>query len=92
MLREDVNERIASFIIGAFPAARERGLRDGDDLLEEGILDSLGVLDVVAFIEREFGITVADDDLVPEHFRSVERLAAFVRGRRNGDGNHTGGE
>jgi acyl carrier protein len=43
--------------------ARKRAIGDGDPLLGHGILDSLGILEVVAFVEKEFGITVADDEL-----------------------------
>lgn len=79
-----VSARIRDFLFQRFPLARTRGLSDRDHLLENGILDSLGVLDVVAFLEDTYSLTVLDDDLVPEHFQSVERLTAFVQARRNG--------
>lgn len=52
----------------------------GDDVsfLEEGIIDSLGVLELVAFIEKQFGVGVADDELVPDNFDSVNSLTSFV--------------
>jgi acyl carrier protein len=90
MSAESTKERIAAFIKQTFPVARRREIRDDDDLLEEGILDSVGVLDVVGFIEREFAVAAADDDLVPENFRSLARLAAFVDRRRPTAG-RTGG-
>lgn len=70
--------RLRTFIGEHFPASRARALGTGDSLLENGILDSLGILDVVAFLEAEFRIRVTDDDLVPEHFETLERLSAFV--------------
>jgi acyl carrier protein len=76
-----IADRIKGFIVEAFPLARTRGVGHGDDLLAAGIVDSLGVLDVVAFVEREFSVTVNDEDLSPENFRSIERLAALVQGR-----------
>lgn len=47
--------------------------------LEEGIVDSTGVLELVMFVEECFDIVVDDEDIVPENFDSVGRLAAFVR-------------
>ena len=84
MSHTTVSARIRDFLLQRFPAARTRGLGDRDHLLENGILDSLGVLDVVAFLEEAYGISVLDDDLVPEHFQSVEKLTAFVQAKRNG--------
>ncbi len=77
-----MNRDIHGILTKLFPAAREARLSDHDDLLESGILDSVGVLDLVAQLETTYGITVADDDLVPDNFRSVASLAAFVLAKR----------
>ena len=74
-----VSERVRAFILERFPLARRRELRNNDHLLESGILDSLGVLDVVSFVEQEFAITVSDEELVPEYFQTIECLASFVK-------------
>jgi len=76
--------RIRTFILETFPLARKNGLGNSDNLLEGGILDSLGMLDVVSFLEREFTIHVSDDDLLPENFKSLADLAAFVRRKAAG--------
>lgn len=47
--------------------------------LESGLIDSTGILEIVLFVEEAFGITVEDDEVIPEHFDSVHRLAAYVR-------------
>ncbi len=75
------NERIRSFVVEKFPLARKRNIKDSDELLESGMVDSLGVLDLVHFLEQEFSITVVDDELIPENFRTVEKIAAFVKSR-----------
>lgn len=74
-----ISERIRGFILEKFPLAVKRALKDTDPLLESGIVDSLGVLDLVAFVEKEFAILVVDEELLPENFQSIDRLAAFVR-------------
>ena len=76
-----LNERIRTFLLGKFPLARKRGVTFQDNLLESGILDSLGILDLVAFVEQNFGIILSDDELVPENFQSIERLSAFVQSK-----------
>jgi acyl carrier protein len=76
-----VSESIKKFILEKFPLARKRGLKESDPLLESGILDSLGILDVVSFVEHQFAIRVLDEELVPENFQSVEHLAIFVQAK-----------
>lgn len=75
------NAQIREFILGKFPLARKQPLKDTDGLLETGILDSLGVLDLVSYMEQKFSIVVADDELVPENFQSIDRIAAFVESK-----------
>jgi acyl carrier protein len=52
--------------------------------LEEGIVDSTGVLELVMFVEETFDITVDDEEIVPENFDSVHRLAHYVRQKVDG--------
>ena len=80
-----VNERIRGFILEKFPLARKQGLKSNDRLLEGGILDSLGVLDLVSFVEQEFAIQISDDELVPDNFQTIEQLAAFVQAKSRRD-------
>jgi len=51
---------------------------NGDNLLESGIIDSLGVLELVTFMQQEFALAVADEDLTPENFQNIESMARFV--------------
>ena len=51
------------------------------DLFESGLLDSLAFVDLLAELERRFGLTIALDDLEVAHFRSIARIAEFVSGR-----------
>jgi acyl carrier protein len=73
--------RIREFVLERFPLAKARGLEDGSQLLEEGILDSLGVLELVNFLQDEMGVPVEDEDLVPENFASVDAIFAFVEAK-----------
>jgi acyl carrier protein len=71
--------KIGEFIKSRFPPARK--MSDEDRLLGNGILDSLAILDVVAFIEKEFHITISDDELLPENFNSISNMAVFVQSK-----------
>lgn len=52
--------------------------------LEEGIVDSLGVMELVSFVEDQFGVTVDDQEITPDNFDSVSKLAVYVRSKLNG--------
>lgn len=52
--------------------------------LEEGIVDSLGVMELVSFVEDHFGVSVDDQEITPDNFDSVSKLAAYVQGKLNG--------
>jgi acyl carrier protein len=58
-------------------------LHDTTSFLEQGILDSTGVLELVTFVEGRFGIAVRDEELVPSNFDSLAALAAFVERKRS---------
>ena len=54
----------------------------GDSLLEAGILDSIGVMALVAFIEQRYGIKVDDEELMPDNFDSLDAITAFVSSKQ----------
>jgi acyl carrier protein len=70
-----VRDRLRRFIQDSFLVD---DLHDDESFLSSGIIDSLGVMQLVTFIESEYGIAVRDTELVPENFDSVDKLAAFV--------------
>lgn len=81
--RTAIQETIREFILKAFPAARLKKIQDQDNLLDNGIVDSLGVLDIVGFLEAQFGLSISDDELELEDFASIEALARFVQRKRD---------
>ena len=77
---QDIEPRLRAFISENFPAAGSAdGLAADASLIEGGIIDSLGVLSLVGFLEETFGIAVADDDMIPENLDSIRALTTFVR-------------
>ena len=72
--------KIREFLEGTFPLVKTV---DNDSLLlGTGLLDSLGILEVVGFMEREFHISVNDEELLPENFSTIETIASFVVRKR----------
>jgi acyl carrier protein len=59
---------------------------DDASFIKEGVIDSLGVVELVTFAGKRFGVEVAQADVTPQNFDSVNRLAAFIRRKRNGAG------
>jgi acyl carrier protein len=57
---------------------------DDDSFLQEGIIDSVGVLELVLFVEETFGVTVNDQEITPDNFDSVNKLAGYIRSKVNG--------
>ncbi len=79
MKAEELKAAIRQFIIENFLFGQDAsGLRDETSLLEQGIIDSTGVLELVAFLENNHGLSVADEDLVPQNFDSIDNLAVYI--------------
>jgi len=85
MNKEQISIALKEFILEKFPLARKRGIDHDTFLLQSGIVDSLGILELVAFIENEFGITVSDDELMPENFQNIAMMTSFVAGKAASD-------
>ncbi|SCZ55978.1 acyl carrier protein [Thiohalomonas denitrificans] len=56
----------------------DSALQNQESLLDRGIIDSTGVMELVAFLEEEFGIGVADDELLPDNLDSIQQIVGFV--------------
>jgi acyl carrier protein len=76
-----VREQIRQFIRDSFLVDE---FADDESFLGSALIDSLGILQLVSFVESRYAIAVADSDLTPDNFDSVAKLAAYVQ-RRNRD-------
>jgi acyl carrier protein len=74
-----IEENIRNFILKNLYFAEDPNLSDNDSFLAEGIVDSMGVMELVTFVETEFGIKVDMSEVVVKNFDSISQLAAFVR-------------
>jgi acyl carrier protein len=78
----DTKQQVRAFITSNFYVADPATLADDASLLDQGIIDSTGVLEIIMFLEDTFGFKVADSEMVPENLDSIENIAAFVARRR----------
>jgi acyl carrier protein len=76
-------ESIRRFIETSFLFRADRqGLGDDESLLGAGLIDSTGILELVSYLEAEFGIIVQDEEIVPENLDSVRLIGAYVDHKR----------
>ena len=79
---ENTANRIRQFIVNNFLFGDEKALPpDNASLLQRGLMDSTGVLDLVGFIEEDFGIAIANEEVVPENLDTIENLIRFVNSK-----------
>ena len=76
----EMEKKIRSYILSNYLFTDdESALSIDDSLLDRGIIDSTGILEVIFFLEEEFGVKVDDDEMIPENLDSVANLVSFVQ-------------
>lgn len=73
-----ISARVSAFIIDNLLLGREEDLTAVPSLLEAGIVDSTGILELVQFLEETWGIRVQDDEMTPDNLDSIERIVRFI--------------
>jgi acyl carrier protein len=74
----EIRDVVKGFITKNFYVADPANLADDASLLDRGVIDSTGVLEVIGFLEKTFGITVEDQEMVPDNLDSIAKITAFV--------------
>jgi acyl carrier protein len=74
----DLRSRIRDFVVGNFYIPSPKELDDTSSLVEAGVVDSTGVMEIIAFLASSVGVTVEDDEIVPENLDSIERITRYV--------------
>ena len=77
----EIKTKIRSFIIENFLFGDDNGLKDDTSFMEEGIIDSTGVLELVTYLEEAFEISVDDEELIPENLDSIDNVSAYLEGK-----------
>jgi acyl carrier protein len=78
--QQTIEQDVRQFVISNFLFGEDNGsLTANESFLENGIIDSTGVLELVSFLEQTYGIKVRDEELVPDNLDSLQKVAAFVQ-------------
>lgn len=82
-MSSELQTQVRDFILENYLFTDDKSaLGPEESLLERGIVDSTGMLEIIMFIEDELGVQVADEEMIPENLDSVNRIAAFVSKKR----------
>lgn len=74
-----VEQKLRTYILQNFLFTDdEAALKNNDSFLEKGIIDSTGIMEVIQFLQEEFGINVKDEEMIPANLDSIDRIVAFV--------------
>jgi acyl carrier protein len=85
-----ISSAVKDFVVTNFLFGRNTELSDEASFLENGIVDSTGVLELVGFLEEHFGIVVADRELLPENLDSIQSVVRFVGRKLEENGQRVG--
>lgn len=78
----ELTQQIRTFVVDHFLMGQGDPLTNDASFLEHGVVDSTGVLELVAHLEATYGFKVADEELTPDNLDSIDTIAAFVQRRR----------
>ena len=80
-----IEQQVRTFIIQNYLFGRDDGLLNGQSFVESGIIDSTGILELVAFLQNTYGIKITDEELIPENLDSVNKILEFLKSKAAGD-------
>lgn len=81
---DDIEDIIRKYIVNKIMFNKDESFLKIDDLLlEKGLIDSLGLQMLVPFLEKEFNISISDDEIVPENFETIKSISNLVKKLRN---------
>ncbi|MBI5181002.1 MAG: acyl carrier protein [Nitrospirae bacterium] len=78
-----IEEQVRQFVTENFLFSEEKKVSDTDSFLENGIIDSTGVLELVSFVEEKFNVKVKDEEMIPENLDSINNLVKFIKKKQN---------
>ncbi len=86
----EVRTQVRQFVVDSFLFGQNgQSLNDDDSFLDLGIVDSTGVLELVGFLETQFHVSVANDELIPDNLDSVSKVATFVSSKLRPNAEHS---
>jgi acyl carrier protein len=80
----DTSTKVREFVVENFLFGDGEALKEDTSFMEEGIIDSTGILELVFFLEETFGLKIEDEELVPDNMDSLQNISKFI-GRKLSD-------
>ncbi len=77
----DITKIVRNFVVDTFLFGEEDKLKEDTSFIESGIIDSTGILELVAFLEERFGLRFADEELIPENLDSISNVVRFLQNK-----------
>ncbi len=75
---------VRSFVVANYLLGREEGFDDNASFMDEGIIDSTGILELVSHLEETYDIQISEEELIPDNLDSVNRITAYLATKLNG--------
>ena len=77
-----VEDKVRNYILENYLFTEDQSeLNSEDSFLEKGIIDSTGILEIIFFLEEEFGLSIDDDEMIPENLDSVNNIVKFINSK-----------
>ena len=81
---QQVDHAVRHFIVERFLYGDQSApLADEDSLLDKGIIDSTGVLELVAYLQTEFGIEIPDEEIIPDNLDSIAKITRYIQHKQS---------
>jgi acyl carrier protein len=77
----EIRQAVRQFVVDNFLFGQDGDLQDGTSFMDQGIIDSTGILELVAFVEKTWDVKVEDEDLVPDNMDSLDNICAFIQSK-----------
>ena len=79
----DIHQQIRNHLIDFFLFGQDNGFTNNESLLEKGIIDSTGVLELVAYLEKNFQVKIENNELLPENLDSIVAIVDFLQRKKS---------
>lgn len=77
-----VEDKVRNYILENYLFTEDQSeLNSEDSFLEKGIIDSTGILEIIFFLEEDFGMSIDDDEMIPENLDSVNNIVKYINSK-----------
>lgn len=78
MSEKEILQSVIEFIHAKFPLAKKKAIGESESLLNSGVVDSMGILEIVTFVEDEYSIELTDEEVMEDNFETIQSIADLI--------------